>query len=140
MDQPCYYRVSIKALPIDETGRFLLSKEENGKWELLGGGLDHGEDPITCLKREVHEETGLVITHVSPTPKYFITAPRLGHNTYIANVIYEVKLKDLNFTPSDECVELRFFNVEEAKKENLFPNVEELLNEFDANLHLTSLT
>ncbi|HEU5005168.1 MAG TPA: NUDIX hydrolase [Candidatus Saccharimonadales bacterium] len=136
MNEQCYYRVSVKALPLDETGRFLLSKESNGKWELLGGGLDHGEDPIVGLKREVHEETGLVVTYVSPSPKYFITSPRLEHDSYIANVIYEVKLKDLNFTPSDECVELRYFSVDEAAKEDLFPNVREFLNRFDINLHL----
>lgn len=135
MNQPCFYRVSIKALPVDETGRFLLTKEDNGKWELLGGGLDHGEDPITGLRREVHEETGLIVTYVSPTPKYFITSPRLGHNSFTANVVYEVKLKDLNFTPSDECTELRYFSIDEAAEEDLFPNVREFLKHYDVALH-----
>jgi 8-oxo-dGTP pyrophosphatase MutT (NUDIX family) len=36
----CFYRVSIKALVLDEQGRFLLCREDNGKWELPGGGLD----------------------------------------------------------------------------------------------------
>jgi hypothetical protein len=56
------------------------------------------------------------VTAVSVPPKYFITSPRLGHNTYIANIIYEIELNSLDFTPSDECQGLRFFNVEEAKK------------------------
>lgn len=136
MNDACFYRVSVKGLVIDETGRFLLAKEDNGKWELLGGGLDHGEDPIACLKREIHEETGLVVTHVSPSPKYFITSQHHGHDTFMANVIYEIKLKNLDFTPSDECRELRHFTVEEARKENLFPNVEKLLDVFDPNLHI----
>jgi 8-oxo-dGTP diphosphatase len=136
MNEPCYYRVSIKGLAIDETGRFLLAKEDNGKWELIGGGLDHGEDPIDGLRREINEETGLVVTYVSPSPKYFITSPRHGHDTYIANIIYEIKLKNLDFTPSDECQELRYFTVEEAKEVDLFPNVEELLEVFDPKLHV----
>lgn len=136
MNDACYYRISIKGIAIDEAGRFLLAKEDNGKWEMIGGGLDHGEDPILGLKREVHEETGLVVTYISPSPKYFITAPRLGHDTYTANVIYEVKLKDLNFTPSDECQELRYFNVEEAQKEDLFPNVKKFLEVFDPAIHI----
>jgi 8-oxo-dGTP diphosphatase len=131
-----HYRVSIKAIAIDETGRFLLAKEDNGKWELLGGGLDHNEDPITCLKRELKEETGLEVVEVSPTPKYFVTAPKVGREGFVANVIYEVKLKDLDFTPSDECVELRFFSVEEAKREDLFPQVAKFIEAFNPNLHI----
>lgn len=132
----CYYRVSVKGIAVDETGRFLLAREDNGRWEMLGGGLDYGEDPIAGLKREIGEETGLEVTYVSASPKYFITSPRLGHDTFIANVVYEVKLKDLDFTPSEECQELRFFTTDEARKEDLFPNIEKLLDVFDPNLHI----
>lgn len=136
MNEQCYYRISVKGLVIDETGRFLLTREDNGKWEMLGGGLDHGEDPMAGLRREIHEETGLTVTYVSPSPKYFITCQRLDHDTFIANAIYEIKLQDLDFTPSDECHELRYFTVEEAQKEDLFPNVKKLLEVFDPKLHL----
>lgn len=136
MSDPCFYRVSVKGLAIDETGRFLLAREGNGKWELIGGGLDHGEDPVTCLKREIHEETGLVVTHVSPSPKYLITSPKPGHDIYIANVVYEIKLENLDFTASDECQELRYFTVEEARQVELFPNVEKLLEVFDPALRV----
>lgn len=136
MNDACYYRISLKGLVIDETGRFLLAKEDNGRWELLGGGLDHGEDPIACLKREINEETGLVVTYISSAPKYFLTTQRLDHDTFIANIIYEVKLRDLDFKPSDECQELRYFTVEEARKEALFPNVEKFLEVFNPVLHI----
>jgi 8-oxo-dGTP diphosphatase len=136
MNEQCYYRISVKGLAIDETGRFLLSKEDNGKWELPGGGLDHGEDPHACLTREIHEETGLVITYVSPAPKYLVTSKRANHDTYIANIIYEIKLRDLEFTPSEECVELKYFNVQEAKKLSLFPNVEAFLRAYNPSLHV----
>lgn len=135
MNDQNHFRVSVKGIAIDETGRFLLAKEDNGMWELLGGGLDHGEDPITALKREFKEETGLEVTEVSATPKYFVTAPKVGREGFVANIIYEVKLKDLNFTPSDECVELRFFTVEEAEKEKLFPQVIEFIKVFNPALH-----
>jgi 8-oxo-dGTP diphosphatase len=130
-----YFRVSVKGIAIDGTGRFLLAKEANGMWEILGGGLDHGEDPVAALRREVEEEIGIEITYVSPSPKYFTTAKRLGHDTYIANVIYEIKLKNMEFTQSDECTELRFFNVEEARKIDLFPSVEKFLDVFNPEFH-----
>ena len=136
MNEQCYYRISVKGIAVDEKGRFLLSKEENGMWELLGGGLEHNEDTVEGLKREIKEETGLEVTYVSSSPIYFITSPRLDHDTYIANVIYEIKLKDLNFKASDECIELRYFTVEEAKKEKLFPNVLNFLKVYSAKNHL----
>lgn len=136
MNEQNHFRVSVKGVAIDETGRFLLAKEDNGMWELLGGGLDHGEDPIAALKREFKQETGLEVIEVSATPKYFVTAPKVGREGYVANVIYEVKLKDLDFTPSDECVELRFFSVEEAQKEKLFPQVAEFIKVFNPELHI----
>jgi hypothetical protein len=54
---------------------------------------------------------------------------------YVANIIYEIKLKDLNFVPSEECTELRFFDVNEARKVDLFPNVEKFLEVFNPNFH-----
>lgn len=130
MNEKCYYRVSVKGIVVNEQGHILLSRERNDRWEMLGGGLDHEEDPIECLKREVKEETGLEVTYVSPNPKYFITSPKATANgtIYIANVIYEIKLKDLNFVASDECQELRFFTIEELETVDLFPNVQRLLD------------
>lgn len=127
MNEQSYYRVSVKGIVIDDEGRILLSLEDNGKWEMLGGGLDHDEDPVVCLRREITEETGLTVTYVSPTPKYFVTCRRENADTYIANVIYEIKLRDLDFIPSDECQELRFFTPDEMKQVKLFPNVQQLL-------------
>lgn len=127
MNEQNYYRVSVKGIVINDDGRILLSREDNGMWEMLGGGLDHNEDPIDCLKREIHEETGLKVTYVSENPRYFVTSPRANADTFIANVIYEIKLKDYDFTPSDECQELRFFSPQEMHKIELFPNVQKLL-------------
>ena len=42
MDIPeCFYRISVKALVLNEArDRFLITQEEDGRWELPGGGLD----------------------------------------------------------------------------------------------------
>jgi 8-oxo-dGTP pyrophosphatase MutT (NUDIX family) len=131
MTEQNYYRISVKGIVINDEGRILLSREDNGMWEMLGGGLDHGEDPIEGLRREIDEETGLEVTYVSDRPKYFLTCKRRNAETYIANVVYEIKLKNLNFTASDECQELRFFSAEEMRHVELFPNVQELLKLLD---------
>jgi ADP-ribose pyrophosphatase YjhB (NUDIX family) len=44
-------------------GRILLTRLSYTKvWTLPGGGIDHGEDPVDAVRREVHEETGLPLT------------------------------------------------------------------------------
>ncbi len=134
MNEPSYFRVSVKGIVIDDKGRFLLAREENGLWDMLGGGLDHEEDPVACLRREVLEEAGLNITWVSPTPLYFVTSIRHGHTTYVANVVYQIKLESLDFKCSDECMELRFFTPEEARRQKLYPTAEKLVEVFDPSI------
>lgn len=40
-------------------GRVLVLKRHDGLWEFPGGGIEWGEDPKDCARREVKEETGL---------------------------------------------------------------------------------
>ncbi|GAA2666629.1 hypothetical protein GCM10010400_29050 [Streptomyces aculeolatus] len=54
----------------DNTGRVLLLHRPAGDflgdlWELPSGGVDRGEPLLDALRREVEEETGLVITGIS---------------------------------------------------------------------------
>ncbi len=130
----CFYRVSVKALILNDEKRFLLTKEENGKWELPGGGLDFGEKPQKCLIREIKEEMGLDVTFIADNPSYFLTSQR-KNSSWFSNVIYLAKVKDLNFTPSDECIEVRFFTKEEALKENLFSNIVDFVALYDPKNH-----
>lgn len=102
-----YYRLSVKALILDETRtKFLLVQEDNGKWELPGGGLDWGEKPQAGIRREIQEEMGLVATYVADQPSYLTTAARDSDGTWTANVLYETTLEHLNFIPSSECLSL----------------------------------
>lgn len=122
-----FYRTSVKALIKNSEGKILLSKEENGMWELLGGGLDHGETPQTGLVREVQEETNLKVHSIAIQPSYYVTFPVVERNYYAANVIFEAKIDNLNFTPSDECIDLQYFSPEEIlKREDMYNNVQML--------------
>jgi 8-oxo-dGTP pyrophosphatase MutT (NUDIX family) len=119
----CYYRVSIKALILDETRKkFLLVQEPDGRWELPGGGLDHGENIHEALKREIKEEMGLAVTSIGETPTYFFPAKNKSGSPII-NALYETTLESLDFTPTKECVAIRFFSAEEAMQVELLPNV-----------------
>jgi ADP-ribose pyrophosphatase YjhB (NUDIX family) len=49
-------------------------RDTGGMWTLPGGGIDHGEDPLVAVVREVYEETGLELAPgrlVAVTSKHF---------------------------------------------------------------------
>ena len=126
-----WYRTSVKALIYNEKWEFLLCKEDSWVWDIPGWWLDHWEKHEVCLKRELQDEIWLEVIYVSKTPKYFVTAhkPKSKTRPWIANVFYEVKVKDLNFTPSEECVEISFFNKQSIEGINVIENVKEFIKE-----------
>ncbi len=140
----CWYRVSIKALVLNETrDRFLVCLEDDGKWELPGGGLDWGMSPQEDLPREIQEEMGLAVVKIAPHPSYFVTFndPEGGRNHagWRSNVIYETELEHLNFRPSSECLEIKFINKEDVVGLNVRDNVLQIAQLFEPNKHVHSL-
>lgn len=58
-DSDFLFRVSLKAVILDGTGNILLIKEKGrDRWELPGGGIEHGESIKDGLARELFEELG----------------------------------------------------------------------------------
>jgi ADP-ribose pyrophosphatase YjhB (NUDIX family) len=59
-------RIAAYGVVRDERGRLLLARAApfltlRGRWFLPGGGVDHGENPPDSLRREIEEESGLVV-------------------------------------------------------------------------------
>ena len=54
------FPVSVKAV-LFEAERVVLLENERRQWELPGGRLERGEDPVSCLVREVAEELGAAV-------------------------------------------------------------------------------
>ena len=54
------FPVSVKGVLLDGDRVVLLLNERN-EWELPGGRLERGEDPVACLEREFAEELGAEI-------------------------------------------------------------------------------
>ncbi len=127
-DVPCTYRISVKAIVKDNTGRVLLGREKDGSWELPGGGMEHGEAPKEALAREVAEETGFTVDWISDQPVAFWTINKeVGLPTlkWFALVGYEVRISG-EFNPgtdtNDEVEEIRYVSREEARALKLHDN------------------
>lgn len=137
-------RVSSYALIVDSdevTLHVLLSKLNHGpargKWNLVGGGIQHGEDPLTAVVREIKEESGIVVAADEPRLLTVLSehvVHRADHrhdlryhpeasrdqleDFHLIGIIYLVKLKtrtvckhDGDGDSSDGC---RWFSVDEV--------------------------
>jgi 8-oxo-dGTP diphosphatase len=64
--------IAVKSFIVNRKGELLVIKREKndehkpGVWEIAGGRLEPGEDPVEGLKRETKEETGLEIEVLNP--------------------------------------------------------------------------
>lgn len=62
-------RPAVRGLVMDQDNCVLMVKlvfPHGAWWVLPGGGIDEGEDHLTALHRELHEETGLVNAPIGP--------------------------------------------------------------------------
>lgn len=56
-----YFRAGAGAVILNETGLVFATERKGipGSWQLPQGGLDHGEEPLQAIYRELFEETGI---------------------------------------------------------------------------------
>jgi 8-oxo-dGTP pyrophosphatase MutT (NUDIX family) len=59
-----YYRVASRAIIFDHRWRLLVIEDDDGKYELPGGGWEHKESFEACIRREVKEELGVDVLYI----------------------------------------------------------------------------
>ena len=116
------------ALGVDN-GRVRLARRAHppfeGFWDIPGGFLDEGEDPLDGLRRELKEETGL---EVEPERFLGIWMDRYGGDSTAEatlNLYWTARVVGGDAAPADDVSELRWFNRDElpAPDELAFENV-----------------
>jgi len=94
-----------------------------GAWALPGGFQDYGEDPATTARREVEEETGLVVVVRRLLDVFYSTDdPRKRVNViaYLASPVAGT------LCASDDACDARFFPLEELPGDLAFANNREI--------------
>lgn len=104
------HSVSVAGVIIDERGRALLSqRRDNGHWEAPGGVLEHHEDILTGLRREVREETGLDVDPIALTGVY------KNMTRGIIALVFRCKVISGTLTETDEARSFRWVTADEVR-------------------------
>lgn len=109
MQPEAQYRVSVKGLIRDASGRVLLNKE-NGHthFGLPGGGIDHGETPGQALKRELFEELQIEsFTYTLRTTKTFYSE---FAQKWMLWIVFDITCDDTAITRGQHSDAVRWFD------------------------------
>lgn len=119
----CIYRVSVKALVVND-GKVLLVKEDDDDfWDIPGGGLDHGESLNEALIREVTEELGVPTDKIKTDYELAFASTGIIKGMPKINLFYLVSVPPDEIRPTQCVAEHGWFTPEKVQKLYINPSV-----------------
>jgi 8-oxo-dGTP diphosphatase len=98
---------------VDGAGRVLLAcrgvEPARGKWDVPGGFLEEGENPLDGLRRELREETGLQVEPVRYLGAFMDTYGDDERAIATLNLMWIVRAGSGEPEAADDVAELRWF-------------------------------
>jgi ADP-ribose pyrophosphatase YjhB (NUDIX family) len=121
---------------IIKKGQVLLSKRGinpfKGYWDYPGGFLEFGEHPETAAKREVLEETGLVIEILDLLGIYINKDYEYQREKiYPQDAVYVAKIKSGRLEAKDDVIQLKWFSINAPPEKISFSCVKEALKDLN---------
>jgi len=119
--------ITLKAV-LEHRGKILMTSGDGKRWELPGGRLNNGEQPVAGVVREISEELGV---DVEPTGilDAFAFVSSAGNN-HLAVVYRCHPMSDINkIRPNDgEIVDMRWITQDEVDQLTMWPQYKTLLH------------
>lgn len=105
------FRMSLKAIVMNDNGDVLVVKETGRTWwDLPGGGMDHGESIKEAIARELAEEVNLSCDFsysvVDVDEPAFLEHP----NVWQVRLIFKVIPKSMSFSAGEDGDKIAFMN------------------------------
>ena len=100
-------RISVGGVVLNIKGQVLVVSQHGNSWSLPKGGINEGEDPKTCLHREMEEETGIknfkIIKYLGSYERYRISKDTKGDDKSLLKkfIIFLCKTNETKLEPSD---------------------------------------
>lgn len=116
---------------VERDGEYLMIKEGKphvkNTWNIPGGGIEHGEDPVEAVKREVYEETGLKVEQVNGL-KAVLTGNSSKDRHPVIVFLFSVDVEEGEPKPKmdEEVLEAKFVDEEEIEKMDLRNDITEI--------------
>lgn len=120
--------VASTAFVLDEAGRVLLiSRSDNGKWALPGGGLEPGETVVESAVRETFEETGFKVrvtglVGIYSNPRHVIAYPD-GEVRQQFSICLRAEAVSGSLQGSDESPRVDWFSREQLAELDVHPEM-----------------
>lgn len=120
-----YIGAGIGAIIVNDDGEFLLmkrgkkAKNERGKWEFPGGGIEFGDTMHDTIKKEMHEELGIEIEIIDHLPPIDHIIHEEKQHWLTSCVIAKIKNGVPKIMEPEKCDELGWFTLEEIEKMSL---------------------
>jgi len=103
-------------LVFDAVGRILLNRRsDTGRWAVLGGVIEPGEQPADAVVREVLEKTGVLVVPERITGVYSTPVMTLPNADQVQYVVTAFKCQAVSGEPKvhdDESLEVRYFDLQ----------------------------
>ena len=127
-------RLGVAVALINKNKKILLERRSDcGWWGVTGGKLDVGEIVKQCAKRELQEETGLLIeteklefVDIFSNPKEGRILQYPDNRVHLVDIHYLYMTNEFNFIKSSESLELKYFSFKNLPKKIVPPAVEPL--------------
>lgn len=124
----------------------LLHHKKANTWLQPGGHIEHTENPIEAIIREVMEETGLDIrsyfpfgkktkeSQELPIPKFILEEEIASHEShefhYHIDLLYHIEMDEVPVSfLEEEAYGIGWFTLEEALELSLFDNTKKMIKE-----------